>query len=410
MAAARLAWSLERAVAPPPPLSLERIRNLAVETGDDNLAGVISPRVLSPPWDGSADNGSTRSDRGGTGRGTTHTSASSAESSTASRTGVVNNWSKEVPLPRLALLSGRTSLRLNVAMAGVQVRLSSRGLLGVGGVAGARQGSSSGTEKPGATLENAFSSPKKSGESDRTRKARRCIRRIARQLVERIHPASASAGYQQACRLFRDEMGALGYDQSALTVVIKALVETTARTRDPEGQDGSGDGREGFLFSPPPSPPAAAGQQEAAASETPGGATLPGELDETRELVDAGMAVLPKLPVSLDGDGGGGKGGGEAGEEKLLLDIASVEVRICFAWKLMPVLFFSQGLGVSGFFPARATRCTGGGMVSVINLVAVSWGYLHMPRVVFGSRRLGGTTRTSVFSSIAPTSTFAPRA
>lgn len=353
MAAARLAWSLERAVAQPPPLSLERIRNLAVETGDDSLPGVISPRVLSPPWGGSADNGSTRSERGGTDRGTTHTSASSAESSTTSRTGVANNWSKEVPLPRLALLSGRTSLRLNVVMAGVQVRLSSRGLLGVGdGAAGARQGSS-GTEKPGATLGNASSSPKTSGESERTKKARRCIRRIARQLVERIHPASASAGYQQACRLFRDEMGALGYDQSALTVVIKALVETTARARDPEGQDGSGDGREGFLYSPPPSPPAAAGQQEAAASETPGGATLPGELDETRELVDAGMAVLPKLPASLDGDGGGGGGGDEAGEEQLLLDIASVEVRIVFLETIARVCF-SQGLGVSVFFPLQS--------------------------------------------------------
>ena len=326
MAAARLAWSLERAVAPPPPLSLERIRSLAVETGDNNLLGIISPRILSPSWGASVDNGTTRSDRVGTDQGTTHTSASSAESSTMSGAGVANNWSNEVPLPRLALLSGRTNLRLNVAMAGVQVRVSSRGLLGVSdGVAGDQGGS--GTEKTGPTLGTAASSSNKSGECDRTKKARRCIRRIARQLVERIHPASASAGYRQACRLFRDEMGALGYDQSDLTTVIEALVETTARARDPEGQDGSGDGREGFRYSPSPSPPSSAGRQEAATSETPGAATLPGELDETRELVDAGMAVLPKLPASLDGDSGGGKGGDEAGEEQPLLDIASVEVR-----------------------------------------------------------------------------------
>ncbi|CAM9124002.1 unnamed protein product [Laminaria digitata] len=328
VAAARLAWSLERALAPPPPLSLERIRHLAVETGDDNLPSIMSPRVLSPPWGGSVDNGIARSNSGGNDQGTTGTSASSAESSTTSGAGVANNWSKEVPLPRLALLSGRTSLRLNVAMAGVQVRVSSRGLLGVSsdGVAGGgRPGS--GTE-PGPTR-GTVSGPKRSGESGRGKKTRRCIRRIARQLVERIHPASASAGYRQACRLFRDEMGALGYDQSALTIVIKALVDTTARARDPEGQDGSGDGKEGFLHSPSPSPSpsplsSAAGQQEAATPETPADATLPGELDETRELVDAGMAVLPKLPASLDG-GSRGTGGGEAGEEQLMLDIASVE-------------------------------------------------------------------------------------
>ena len=332
MAAARLAWSLERAVAPPPPLSLERIRNLALETGDDNPPSVISPRILSPPWGGSVDNGTTRSERGGTDRGTTPTSASSAEGSTTSRTGVANNWSQEVPLPRLALLSGRTNLRLNVAMAGVQVRVSSRGLMGVSdGVAGVRQGSDAEREPTRGTA----SGPKKSGESDRTKKARRCIRRMSRQLVERIHPASASAGYRQACRLFRDEMGALGYEQSDLTIVIKALVETTARARDPEGQDGSGDGKEGFVYSPPPS---AAGQQEAATSEILGDATLPGEVDETRELVDAGMAVLPKLPASLDGD----NGGGEAGEEQLLLDIASIEVRCTVRVEILACFFVAS--------------------------------------------------------------------
>lgn len=318
-------------MAPPPPLSLESVKSLVFETGDGNLAGILSPRILSPPWgDGSVDNGNSRSVQGrGEQSTSTPGSASSAESSTASRTRVANNWSEEVPLPRLALLSGRTSLRLNVAMAGVHVRVSSRGLLGVSdsGVDGeVCQGQRDNTELGGPAFgAGAGPNPKHSGESDRVKKARRCIRRIARQLVERIHPASASAGYRQACRLFRDEMGALGYDQSSLSVVIKVLLEVTARIRDPEGQDGEGrDGKEGFLYDAPKSPPSAysAGLREAASPEIPVNATLPGELDETRELVDAGMAVLPTLP----GDDGV-KSGGEGGEEQLLVDIASVEVK-----------------------------------------------------------------------------------
>lgn len=118
-------------------------------------------------------------------------------------------------------------------------------------------------------------------------------------------------------------MRALGYDQATLNGVVQALLDTTARIRDPTGHDKVGvDGKEAPQFPSrmPPPPPATGGlQQEPAAA-------IPEERADAMELVEAGMAVLPNLPVS------GSCADGTVGQEALLLDIASVEVGCC-SWK-----------------------------------------------------------------------------
>lgn len=295
---------------------------------------IAQPRILSPPWGVESKNTDDMSNRRcGADQAT---SPRSTVSTAAAGPGVVNNWSTAIPLPRLALLSGLTTLRLNVSLAGVQARIPSTGLLDNdlndddnGGVGDGTSEGNPAKNGPSSHEASPSASPRKAGahgsSSARAERACRCIRRVARQLVDRIHPAATSAGYQQACRLFRDEMGALGYDRSVLNGVVQALLECTARIRGPAGHDSSAkDGQEAFQPHPgmPQSPPlgAAAGLQH----ET---TALPEERDDVRELVEAGMAALPSLPAFESG----GACGGDAGvdQQPLLLDIASVEVGCC---------------------------------------------------------------------------------
>lgn len=106
-------------------------------------------------------------------------------------------------------------------------------------------------------------------------------------------------------------MKALGYDQATLDSVVQALLDTTARIRDPAGQDKvDKDGNEVPQFPSRMPPPATAGMQTVA---------IPEERADVMELVEVGVAVLPNLPVSASGDGA-------VGQETLLLDIVSLEV------------------------------------------------------------------------------------
>lgn len=238
--------------------------------------------------------------------------------------GIANNWSGSIPLPRLALLSGLTTFRLNLSLAGVQAKVLSRGLL-----------DDDAGDGEGDTVDTG-PLPEGSATTQRVRlrveRARRCVRRVAKQLVERIHPAATSAGYRQACRLFRDEMGALGYDQSILDDAVQVLLETAAKIRDLPGND-EGDRDEKEAPQSPsamPSSSAAAQQQPemAAMPERPGGdaAEMSEERADVRELIEAGMAALPALPVSDNGGAGSGDGSGTVGQKQLILDIAFVEV------------------------------------------------------------------------------------
>lgn len=114
-------------------------------------------------------------------------------------------------------------------------------------------------------------------------------------------------------------MRALGYDQATLNGVVQALLDTTARIRDPAGHDKvDKDGKEAPQFpSRMPAPATGGLQQEPTA--------IPEERADVMELVEAGVAELPNLPVSGSGDGA-------VGQEALLVDIASVEVGCCW-WK-----------------------------------------------------------------------------
>lgn len=294
---------------------------------------IAQPRILSPPWGVESENtNDTSHRRWGADQAT---SPRSTASSTTAGPGVVNNWSTAIPLPRLALLSGLTTLRLNVSLAGVQARIPSWGLLdndddhGNGVVEDGTSRGIAARNGPPSQEAPTSASPTKAGahgsSSARAERARRCIRRVARQLVDRIHPAAMSVGYRQACRLFRDEMGALGYDNRVLDGVVQALLDSTARIRNPAGHDSSAkDRQEAFqshsgMSQSPPLGAAAGLQQETTA--------LPEELDDVRELVEAGMAALPGFAASESGDGCGGNVGIDG--EPLLLDIASVEVGCC---------------------------------------------------------------------------------
>lgn len=327
-AVTHLTLSLKRAVASPPSPVSSRTRSLSWGMEDS----IAHPRVLSPPWGIQVESKNTIDTSNRRWGADQATSSRSTASSTTAAPGVVNNWSTAIPLPRLALLSGLTTLRLNVSLAGVQARIPSRGLIDIddddnGDVDDGISHGNTARNGPSAQEASPPASPRKSGghssSSARAERARRCIRRVARQLVDRIHPAATSAGYQQACGLFRDEMGALGYDRSVLNGVVQALLDSAARIRGLAGHDSSGgkDGQEAFQphSGMPASPPlgAAAGLQQ----ET---TTLPEERDDVRELVEAGMAALPSMPVSESGGACGGNAG--VGQKPLLLDIASVEV------------------------------------------------------------------------------------
>lgn len=323
-AVTHLALSLKRALASPQTPMSPRTQGLSWEVEDS----IAPPRILSPPWGVESQNTvDTTNRRWGADQAI---SPRSTASTATANPGVVNNWSTAIPLPRLALLSALTTLRLNVSLAGVQARISSRGLLDydvdeIGDVDNAPSVGNAARNGPSSQKESSSAYPRKAGGRNgnaRAERARRCIRRVARQLVDRIHPATTSAGYRQACRLFRDEMGALGYDRSVLNGVVQALVDSAASIRVPAGHDNSGkDEHEAFQPHPgiPPSPPLAATagiQQESA--------TLPEERADVRELVEAGMATLLSLPLSESGGACGSNTG--VGQEPLVLDIVSVEV------------------------------------------------------------------------------------
>ncbi|CAM9636690.1 unnamed protein product, partial [Ectocarpus sp. 13 AM-2016] len=334
-----LTLSLKRAVAvPPAPSTPAFSRGLSTEGMEDCIP---PPQILSPPWGaGAEDNATGRGRKRGDRAASPRSVASCATSATTGvGTGVANNWSGAVPLPRLALLSGLTTLRLNVSLAGVQARVLSRGLRNdddagpSGSDYGQRNNNTEGTHPQGVGVTSPFS-PKDSRRHSgaRAERARRCVRRVARQLVERVHPAAASTGYRQACRLFRDEMEALGYDQGAMDGVVEALLKTTARIRDPAVAVAvhEGSGKEAVFFHYPGSMAGRSGQAEQQQETTmPGRATVeevdaPGERADVGELVEAGMAVLSDASVPAKGGSGSG-GDGAVGEEPVLLDIAAVE-------------------------------------------------------------------------------------
>lgn len=354
-----LTLSLKRAVSvPPAPSPPAFSRDLSREGMEDCIP---APQIFPPPWGVGAEGNATRRGRRRGDRAASPRSVASCATSatTGAGAGVANNWSGAVPLPRLALLSGLTTLRLNVSLAGVQARVLSRGLRNDDDVGpsssdyGQRNSNTEGAHPQGVgvtTPSSAKDSRRHSGA--RAERARRCVRRVARQLVERVHPAAASTGYRQACRLFRDEMGALGYDQGSLDGVVEALLETTARIRDPAAAAvHEGSGKEATFFQYPASMPGRSGQtQQQQETTMPGRAAVeeadaPGERADVRELVEAGMAVLSDASVPVKGGSGSG-GDGAVGEEPVLLDIAAIEVGcVCVGGRACVWYVLAPGVG-----------------------------------------------------------------
>lgn len=314
--------SLEQAVASPTPIPAERHRSLSGRTEDGDWSHIPPPRTLPPPWVSAGDSGISNENQWESLEASSPSSFGSGCSAANSQiNGTSNNWSRAVPLPRLALLSKLTTLRLNVSLAGLQARLPSRGL--PGDVDGSVEGNRAGQAEPLSKT----SSPGSPLERTRTDRARRCIQRVTRQLIERIHPAQSSPGYRESCRLFRDEMGTLGYDHDALTNVLRVLVEMTVRNRDPRWQDEVKEAEGDEECASPPMTSPVGGVSRSPISDTPDGGGVHTEHDEAREMIEAGMAVLPKVSVSNDGgDRVGDTDGGVAREEQLSLDIIYVEV------------------------------------------------------------------------------------
>lgn len=338
-----LTLSLKRAVSvPPAPSPPAFSRGLSREGLEDCIP---APQILPPPWGVGPRDSATRRGRRGDRATSPRSVASCATSATTGvGAGVANNWSGAVPLPRLALLSGLTTLRLNVSLAGVQARVLSRGLrdddVDPSSDDGQRNNNAEGPHPQGvAVTPSSAKDSRRHSSGARAERARRCVRRVARQLVERVHPAAASAGYRQACRLFRDEMGALGYDQGSLDGVVEALLKTTARIRDPAPAAGhEGSVKEAAFFQYPASMPVQSGHTPQQETTMPGRVTVeeadaPGERADVRELVEAGMAVLSDPSVPAIGRSGSGGGDGAVREEPVLLDIAAVEVGLCVRWR-----------------------------------------------------------------------------
>lgn len=344
MAAARLVQSLERAVSSPPPRLTALAGSPSRGTGDVKWAQISAPTISSPSWKRGLDKRCVKArsskiweyDQAASSGSASACSSSSSVSSANAQMAVPSNWSSAVPLPRLALLSGLTTLRLNVSLDGVQARVSSKGLLG---------DSSQGDDNNGKRHEAGFDQdpkkysgrprktchfPKKTCKSSaRTERARRCIRRVARQLMERIHPASASVGYWQACRLFRDEMKLLAFKKNTQDDVLQALLEMTARLRDPAaGQEENM--HDNQAFSPPLPPPLNLGKDQGVAvemPEMPNEVSMSGERDEVRHLVESGMVVLSNAPAFDGGDDSANGGSDRQDDSKqMVLDIVSVEV------------------------------------------------------------------------------------
>lgn len=268
-------------------------------------------RAPSPPSSGRQDSDIISVREQGTERSYGERSTDSAE-----RPGDPNDWSSVIPLPRLALLSGLVSLRLDVSLAGVQARVPVRGFSPDElGWRGRRDGAAADASPP-------FEPPRDAAHAGRNlsrgARARRCVRRVARQLVERIHPVGASPGYRQACRLFRDEMVAMGYGKAVSAAVLRALAETMARLRDPARQDEGKD--QGLASSPesmagPDGAPMGGGPKSGSASD------VREERRDVRELVEAGMASIHEALLEADESGGL-----HARDDVAHMDVLSVEV------------------------------------------------------------------------------------
>lgn len=326
---AGLAQSLKCAVSWTPPPMLDPNREIPSATQDDYRDRVPDSGVFSS--DTAGERTRWESDQG---YSSSPESAASSSSSTSKLPKGSNNWSSAVPLPRLALLSGLTTVRLSVSLKGFHARVLSRGLC-----PDPDQSSGSHDKKK---------SNRPSGEVGhgryreryllaRTERARRCIRRIARQLLERIHPAAASPGYREACRLFRDEMRALGYKQSAICAALRALVGASERLRESVERDEGMAGGRGTSSPSCPSPPPRS-TSEVLPSVHPGlgssnGSSMSEEDSEARELVEAGMAALSNTPESEEsGDGVWKKF--EMNGDQLQMDIVSIKVRRTHSWLL----------------------------------------------------------------------------
>lgn len=283
------------------------------DRGDGDWSKVPSPQQSAPPWGSSNEDSGSGDDHYRGLIGNDRRSRTGSNGGSPGWSGATNNWASAVPLPRLALLSGLTALRLNASLAGIHVRVPSKGIVGNGHGYGLetlledRKGSPPSAQCPRGDAQ----------EDARRSRARRCIWRIARQLVERIHPAENSPGFRQACRLFRDEMTTIGFDQLAVGAVLKALAETNARIRDPAGQD---EGKDEEVMPSPPPP--STDVPEGMTCEPPGASvTTPEDHEDVRELIEAAMQALSTRSTNVSS---GGVGAG--GVDPLITDIISVEV------------------------------------------------------------------------------------
>lgn len=289
-------------------------------------------------------------------------SASSSSSTTSKRPMGSNNWSSAVPLPRLALLSGLTTVRLSVSLTGFHARVLSKGLHPDHDQPSGSQDEKKSNRPSGEVSHGRYSERYLLA---RTERACRCVRRVARQLLERIHPAAASPGYREACRLFRDEMRALGYKQSAICAALQALVAASERLRESVERDEGKTGERGTSSLSFPSPPRRS-TSEVLPSVRPtlgssSGSSMSEEDGEVRELVEAGMAALSNTPESeRSGDGGWKKF--EMNGDQLQLDIASVEVRRTHSW----LLFSPASGGLQLWFEVCVRSCWISGVLSLI--------------------------------------------
>lgn len=315
-----LVRSLQESVCPPRPcLREQREGPTGCHTPKQRLSDPESSR-LSSPWSG-GDQSDFDSERE---HGTEHNFGGGCSSSDQESSGESNNWAGAIPLPRLALLSGLVSLRLNLSLAGVCARVPSNETLTAGAC-----DEESGRSARDSVCDNRISpllTISQQGLRGNSRMARvlRCMRRIARQLVERIHSVGPSPGYRQACRLFRDEMMAMGYDEAVVGAVLKALAETTGKIRDPARQQQEEDEDSGSSL-----PDAPRSTRDVPSSTIPLHARTPnmeGERDDVGELMEVGMAFVQDTSVAAVEDS---NGSGSIREDALFIDVFSLEVSEC---------------------------------------------------------------------------------
>lgn len=294
---------------------MPRARRCSWETDDSDWARIPPPPISQPPWGGQdvigidSDHRVVSEEPDQSNKETNRSNGWSGES---------YNWASAIPLPRLALLSGLTALRLNVSLAGVYVRVPSKGLRG--DVDDQAREKGHGEQFDNHESPSVKASPVGGQRCSRMQRVRRCVRRMARQLVERIHPVGASPGYRQASRLFRDEMSAMGYDQTTLGAVLQALAETSASLRDSVRQDESKDENTSpslSVLSPSDDGPVRS------TAEMPDGPSTNEERDDVRELVEAGMSLIDKEPRT---DHNGSDSNNNNLGDPALLDVFSIEV------------------------------------------------------------------------------------